>query len=145
MKYQEKIDSEYFQIKQNTLSDAMTPLNFCIETNSKKPNININLISCKEQILFGLLRLKDKDMNYHIKDPEKRLIDFIYGRHIHEKLKEFNAELILNSKVKDSFDFDKNFKQNKNEICKFYSIANNLSDTQIKKEILEKINLSFLR
>jgi len=121
----------------------ISPINYSINTNSKKPNMNINLICCEEQILFGLMRLNDLD--YHIRDNNKRLIDFIYGRHVHERIKDFNAELISGKRSQARFDFEKNFKEHKEEICKFYNVANNLSDNQIKSTVLEKINLSFLR
>jgi hypothetical protein len=120
-------------------------IKYTINTNFKKPNINLDLICCEEQILFGLLRLKN--LNYHIRDSEKRLIDFIYGRHVHEKPMEFNAELIFDkdSKIKTKIDFAKNLKDNRENICKFYNIDFKLKDNEIKEKILEKINLSFLR
>lgn len=123
----------------------ISPPNYTINTNSKKPNINLDLICCEEQLFYGLLRLKNLD--YHIRDSEKRLIDFIYGRHAHEKSIELNAELIIDkeSKTNTKIDFDKNFKENKEKICKFYSVHSNLDDILIKQTILEKINLSFLR
>jgi hypothetical protein len=146
MKFLEKINFEYFQTKQNTLSDLMiSPPKFCIKTESnfKDHNINLNLICCKEQILFGLLRMQN--LEYHIRDNEKRLIDFIYGKHMHEQIKELNAELILTPKTIDSFDYEHNFKEHKEEICKFYKIDSKLSNEQIRNTILEQINLSFLK
>jgi len=121
----------------------MIPTKYSINTNSSKPNINTNLICCKEQIAFGLLRLQN--LEYHIRDSEKRLIDFIYGKHTHKKIKDLNAELILNTNKTDSFDFEKNFKEHKEEICKFYNVDSKLNYEQIKKIILELINLSFLK
>ena len=125
----------------------ISPPKFNIDTNSKKPNINLGLICSKEQILFGLMRMKN--LNYNVRDSEKRLIDFIYGKQMHEKIKTMNAELILNSKTnkKYFFDYDKNFKEHKKEICEFYKIdlKQNLNDEQIKEKILEQINLSFLK
>ena len=57
--------------------------------------------------------------------------------------------LLLNSKTnkKYFFDYDKNFKEHKKEICEFYKIdlKQNLNDEQIKEKILEQINLSFLK
>jgi len=121
----------------------LSPPYYCIKTDSLKQTININLICCKEQILFGLIRMQN--LEYHIRDKEKRLIDFIYGKHMHEKIKNLNAELILNVNKNDSFNYEKNFKEHKEEICKFYSIDLKQTDEQIKKQILEQINLSFLK
>lgn len=133
----------------------LSPPNFCIITESKtnskenniKHNINTNLICCREQILFGLMRMLN--LEYHIRDNDKRIIDFIFGAHTHEKIKDLNVELIFKTKskikLKDSFDYEKNFKEHKEDICKFYKIDSKLTNEEIKKTILENINLSFLK
>lgn len=149
MKYTVKINSEFMLIKQNTKSENMSPplIQFHIIKNSKNNNLNLNLICCKEQIVFGLMRLKN--LEYNIRDKEKRLLDFIYGKRAFQKITELNAELIFEkdngTKEKDGFDYNKNFKDNKERICKYYGVNPKLENEEIKKQILEKINLSFLK
>jgi len=118
-------------------------IEFEIKNNTKNKNINTDLIVSKEQIIFGLMR--KENLKYNIRDKEKRLLDFIYGKRAYQKIKELNAELIFSKIKKDTFDYKKNFKNNKDKICKYYNVNSKLKDEEIKKQVLEKINLSFLK